>query len=307
MPARNTAATLSRTLEALRTQDLAATVEVVVVDDASEDATAAVAERAGVRVVRLARQHGPAGARNAGIAATGAPVIAFTDADCVPDPGWLGAIMEAMDHADLVQGPVLPDPAVPVGPFDRTLHLTGPSPRFETANLGIRRSFAEAVGGFEPFVAAAGGPSEGHFGEDAVFGWRVCRSGARLRFAPDAVVHHAVFLRGPRAFVAERRRLRFFPALVREVPELRGSMPNHVFLSGRTRRFDAALLGVVAATRRRRLWPLLLALPYVRRDLRTWAALTRGGVRENAVLVAADGVGLAALLRGSAAARRLLL
>jgi hypothetical protein len=48
-------------------------------------------------------------------------------------------------------------------------------------------------------------------------------------------------------------------------------------------------------------------VPYARRDLRTWSPLTRGGLRENAVRVAADAVGLAALVRGSIAARRLLL
>ena len=43
-------------------------------------------------------------------------------------------------------------------------------------------------------------------------------------FADRALVHHAVFPRGPRGFIAERWRLRFFPALVREVPELRGGL-----------------------------------------------------------------------------------
>jgi len=52
---------------------------------------------------------------------------------------------------------------------------------------------------------------------------------------------------------------------------------------------------------------MVLALPYVRRDLRTWAPATRSGIRENAALIAADAVGLAALLRGAVAARRVLL
>jgi ABC-type amino acid transport substrate-binding protein len=309
VPARNCAGTLPRTLAALAAQDYPGPVEVVVVDDCSDDDTAALAERAGVRVVRLDRQHGPAGARNAGIAATGAPLIAFTDADCAPAPGWLAAIVAALADADLVTGPVHPDPGVAVGPFDRTLHLTGPSPRFETANLAVRRAQAEAVGGFERFAPAAGGPGpqDGHFGEDAVFGWRVRRSGGRIAFAPAALVHHAVFGRGPRDYVAERWRLRFFPALVREIPELRGTLPGGVFLSPRSRRFDAALAGGALAVARRSAWPLAFAVPYARRDLRTWSPLTRGGLRENAVRVAADAVGLAALVRGSIAARRLLL
>ncbi|MEJ7784875.1 MAG: glycosyltransferase [Solirubrobacteraceae bacterium] len=312
VPARNSSVTLPRTLAALADVEIDGGMELVVVDDASDDDTAAVAERAGVRVVRLERQAGPAGARNAGIAATRAPLIAFTDADCVPSARWLGALVRGLETADLVTGPVHPDPEVLVGPFDRTLHLTAASPRFETANLAVRRSTADRVGGFEPFVPGAEPgirprPDQGHFGEDAVFGWRARRTGARIAFVPDALVHHAVFPRTPRAFVAERWRLRFFPALVREIPELRTVLPRRVFLSARTCRFDAALLGAAAAAQRRRAWPIVLALPYVRRDLRTWAPATRSGIRENAALIAADAVGLAGLLRGAVAARRVLL
>src|SRR4051794_19155398 len=315
VPARNSAELVGLALAAIPREIAAGPVEVIVVDDASEDDTAAVAERAGAKVVRLAAHSGPAGARNAGIAAASAPLIAFTDADCVPAPGWLEAIVAALGDADLVTGPVLPDPENPPGPFDRTLHLPAASPRFETANLAVRKETAQAVGGFEPFVPAPGEPErglrprpdQGHFGEDVVFGWRARRLGARVAFADDAVVHHAVFPRDARGYVLERWRLRYFPALVREVPELRESSPARYFLSARTRRFDLALAGAALAMRRRSLLPLALAVPYVRRDLRTWSPFSRGGVRENAARVAADAVGLAGLLRGSIAARRLLL
>src|SRR3954453_8183767 len=93
VPARRAAPLLERALAALRAQDFAGEAELVVVDDASTDETARVAGRAGARVVRLAEQSGPAGARNAGIAATSAPLIAFTDADCEPEPGWLSAVV----------------------------------------------------------------------------------------------------------------------------------------------------------------------------------------------------------------------
>ena len=315
VPARNSADTIERTLQALAVTDFAGSYELVVVDDDSTDDTAAVAERHGARVVRLAEQSGPAGARNAGIAATSAPLIAFTDADCTPTPGWLAAVVDALGDADIVTGPVLPDEGVDVGPFDRTLRLEEGSPRFETANLGVRRATAEAVGGFEPFAPVDGRPEpglrprpdQGHFGEDVVFGWRAVRAGARRAFARDALVHHAVFPRDASGYVVERWRLRYFPALVREVPELRDTMPARVFLSRRTLRFDAALAGLALAAARRSPLPLALAVPYVRRDLRTWSPFTRNGLRENAARVAGDAVGLAALLRGAVSARRLLL
>ena len=171
-------------------------------------------------------QSGPAAARNAGLAAARAPLIAFTDADCEPTPGWLSALTAALGDADIASGPVQPAPGAPPGPFARTLSIGRESPLFQTANLAVRREIAERVGGFEPFTPVAGQRTglrptveEGHFGEDAVFGWRARRTGAQTVFAADAVVHHAVFPRGARAYIAEHWRRRFFPALVREVPE----------------------------------------------------------------------------------------
>lgn len=305
VPARDAAATLPRTLRALAAQAVPGGHEVVVVDDGSVDATGELAAAAGARVVRLAQALGPAGARNAGVAATTAPLLAFTDADCEPAPGWLAALVAALAQADLVTGPVLP--ASDPGPWDRTLHLTGPSPLFETANLAVRREAFDRVGGFTAVATGPGlrprAPHE-HFGEDARFGRWALRAGARSAFAQDAVVHHAVFARGPGAFVAERWRLRFFPALVRELPELRRSFPAGLFLSRRTARTDLAVAGLALAARRRQPLALLAALPYLAgcvpggRPWQPWA-LKRG-----LVLAAADLTGCAALAVGSLAARR---
>lgn len=311
VPARNASALLARALDGLAAGDPSPLAEVVVVDDASTDDTARVAAERGARVVRLERQSGPAAARNAGIAASRGELLVFLDADCVPAPGWLEALMVALEDADLVMGAVLPDPSAPVGAFDRTLRRTAASPLFETANLGVRRSTAAAAGGFEAFAPVAGRPElglrprveDGHFGEDVVFGWRARRQGARVAFVADAVVHHAVFARGPRGYVAERWRMRYFPALVREVPELRDVLPGRLFLSRRTARFDLAVLGALLGIAARSGWPLFLALPYARRDLGSG----RRRVLHAPVLVAGDVVGLAALMRGAVAARRLLL
>src|SRR3954452_3482097 len=68
--------------------------EVVIVDDASQDDTPAVLERAlagplDLRVLRQAEGGGQAAARNAGWRAATAPVVAFTDDDCVCARDWL--------------------------------------------------------------------------------------------------------------------------------------------------------------------------------------------------------------------------
>lgn len=57
--------------------------EIIVVDDASGDASAAIAAAAGVRVIALAEQHGPAYARNRGAEAARGEILFFVDADVV--------------------------------------------------------------------------------------------------------------------------------------------------------------------------------------------------------------------------------
>src|SRR4051794_10649408 len=103
---------IGRTVAAAVAQEFDGEFEVVVVDDGSRDATAIAAREAGARVVSNASALGPADARNAGVAATDAPLIAFTDADCVPAPGWLRAGVAAVAESGLVQGRVEPEAGV---------------------------------------------------------------------------------------------------------------------------------------------------------------------------------------------------
>jgi glycosyltransferase involved in cell wall biosynthesis len=314
VPARNAADFLPRLFAALDRSTYPGPWETVVVDDASTDATAQLAEEWGARVVRMEKQSGPAASRNAGLATARAPLIAFTDADCEPCRDWLSLLTRGLGEADIVLGPIRPTPGVPRTAFDRTLSTGRESPLFETANLAVRRDLVERVGGFESFAPVAGVRTglrptvdQGHFGEDAVFGWRARRAGARVAYVDDALVHHAVFPRGARGYIAERWRLRFFPALVREVPELRSRLTWRYFLTERTALFDLAVLGIGASLASGRRAPLLAALPYLKRRLIWRRAWRRSVARRNAAMVIGDAVGFVALVRGSAAARRLLL
>ena len=101
-------ARLGLCLDALVRQNYAADrVEIIVADNGSPAGEAAVREAiAGRARLVLAPEKGAGPARNAGAAAAEGEVLAFTDADCVPEPGWLAAGVAALAGADLVGGRV---------------------------------------------------------------------------------------------------------------------------------------------------------------------------------------------------------
>jgi glycosyltransferase involved in cell wall biosynthesis len=304
IPARDAEATIGRAVRAAVAQELDGEFEVVVVDDGSRDDTARVAADAGARVVSNAAALGPADARNAGVAQAKAPLIAFTDADCVAAPGWLAAGVRALERADLVQGHVEPEPGVSVGPFDHTIAVREETGLYETANVFVKREWFDRVGGFRPFLD----PAQGHFGEDLVFGWELRRAGGRTVYADDALVHHDVVRRDRAAFLAERRRLRLFPEVTRAVPELRASRWYlRLFLSPRTAKFDLAIVAVLAAIVTRRPLLVLLAIPYARTTFWSHRWWQRAVARQNLTQVAGDLIGLAALIEGSAKTGRVVL
>jgi glycosyltransferase involved in cell wall biosynthesis len=306
VPARDAGATIGRTLAGVAAQELDGSVEVIVVDDGSVDATPEVVRATGATVLRGAGE-GPAAARNRGAAAARAPLLAFVDADCEPAPGWLAAGVRALQDADLVQGGVREPPDSAVGPYDRGIWVRDESQLFETANLMVRRELFERIGGFESWLR----PRRGiELGEDVWFGWRARRAGARIAFSGEALVHHAVHTRGPGGWVGERARLRFFPAMAERIPELREAFfYRRWFLSSRSAAFDLALGAAVYGIARRRAAPVALAaVPYARllvRDARRWGWRRAPAIA--VVRVIGDAVGAGALVAGSVRARSLLL
>lgn len=99
IPAHDEAPLIGATLDAIArsTAWLGEDVEVIVVDDASSDDTAAIARRHGARVLQVeARQI--AAARNAGAAGARGDRLLFVDADTLANPGVVTALMTAMDR-----------------------------------------------------------------------------------------------------------------------------------------------------------------------------------------------------------------
>ncbi|MEM8761253.1 MAG: glycosyltransferase family A protein, partial [Pseudomonadota bacterium] len=98
IPVFNDAGGLARCLDALARQTDAAPFEVIVVDNGS-DPPLDPATLPALPSLRLIRETAPGSyaARNAGIAAARAAILAFTDADCRPRPDWLAAGHAAID------------------------------------------------------------------------------------------------------------------------------------------------------------------------------------------------------------------
>ena len=181
---------------ALRDED-----EAVVVDSASTDpAVRRVAEAAGFRVVRAPRP-GLALARNVGIAATTAPLVAFTDDDCRPRPEWTALV--AAHFADpvvgFVTGRVLPDredgPVVAVKTDDEACRYDGaqdPAGTGHGANMAMRRVALEAIGGFDEILGAG---TSFFAGEDHDVFYRLLRLGWAGVYDPEIVVVHSQWRR----------------------------------------------------------------------------------------------------------------
>ncbi len=176
-----------------------ASVPVIVVDDASQRPTAVrrVVEQHGGRLIALRQNVGPAGARNAGLAAVTTPFVAFIDSDMVIDADTLPLLLR--HFSDPRVGLVAPrvaglEPAE--GPNWITRYEAARSSLdlgSEPANVrpGAKVSWlpaaclvarTEAIGiGFTPGMRVA---------EDVDLVWRLVDAGWRVRYEPAVEARH---------------------------------------------------------------------------------------------------------------------
>jgi glycosyltransferase involved in cell wall biosynthesis len=257
----NRAPLLERLVGALNAQTLpAADFEIVIVDDCSTDGTAEALDRLArhsrvpLRVLRQAMNQGPAVARNRGAAEARADVIAFTDDDCVPSPGWLSAGLELAGPGRIVVGRTDPAPGQPEGRFSRTVRVR--DTRFmQTCNVFYGRAELIANGGFDSRFRRAAG-------EDTELGMRLQALGASAVFCEEALVHHDV---RPSSFRAALReawgKWIDLPLVVKLHPSLRGRLPWRIFWKESHLYMIAALPAVAAAALSP--WLLLGAVPWL--------------------------------------------
>jgi GT2 family glycosyltransferase len=197
---------LPRCLAALRAQDAADRCQVIVVDDASGDATGAVLDAAVAgwpKLIRITQpvNRGPAAARNVGIAAATGPLILFIDDDIVAPPTLVSQHLARHATADPLRGVVGKvdwHPDVPVNSFMAWLDTTelqfrfatmreGPVAKpweaFYTCNLSVPRHLLQDAGGFDerfPYPAF----------EDTDLGIRLTERGFHLDYRPSVLAWH---------------------------------------------------------------------------------------------------------------------
>jgi hypothetical protein len=255
---------LAFTLDALVHQTLSPSrFEVIIVRDGGSLPSGCSWSRLNVRNMRQSGP-GPSTRRNRGWRAARGQLVAFTDDDCRPAPGWLETMLDAYraaaDEGVILQGRTAPDPDELhlLRGLARTVRSRGPNPWFPTCNLAIPRRMLERLEGFDERFA--------FHCEDTELGLRAEALGARLIYVDDAVVWHAVHPRSLRAALRDAGQRHGEPKVVARHPRQRDALYMGLFVNEEHARVALAGVGLLFAVKR----PLLAALtayPYMVRKL----------------------------------------
>jgi glycosyltransferase involved in cell wall biosynthesis len=304
-------------LHALAEQDLEGErFEVVVAHDSRDPETEALLREhplaAAGRLRHIAFAPGsqpPSVKRDAAWRASAAPLVAFTDDDCRPEPGWLRSLMHACERApgQVVQGATVPDPEeahlLHAAGHVRSMAVTPPHWHAHTCNIAYPRALLERVGGFDDL-----GPSAA--GEDTDLFLRVRQAtGAGIAAAPDAIVRHAVEVLSLRGVLRATARWEQLALVLRRHPRLRRRITLGVFWKpSHAWALLALAAGAAGAARRRPAVAAAGALPWVLHDVAPGRprAVARA-LRAAPARALVDVAEIAVLARGSVRHRTLFL
>lgn len=197
IPVYNRAEELSQCLSSLKSMDYPGDrLEIIVVDDASQDQTAAVARRFGARLFIQPHNQGQSAARNVGASAAQGEIVAFIDSDCIADSQWIKELV-----------PFFQDPRIAlVGGYVGAYYREKPLDRYEavcsalnmgseqvlgqgsqsvfyvpTCNMLIRKDEYTKIGGLDEKLRV---------GEDVDLCWRLMAEGHHLVYVPKGMVKH---------------------------------------------------------------------------------------------------------------------
>ena len=193
VPFRNVERHFASMLESLTWQEPTSAMEILAVDNGSDDRSRSIAEsfadRLNLKILEALDRRNASYARNVGVRASTCDKLLFADADDQLAPGYVAAMTAALDHhrfvtsrvdsmalnpewVQLAHGDPWQADSVPVG-FD-FMPVTGP-------NVGLRRELFDASGSY---------PEDFSGCQDIVFAWRVQLAGASIHFVPEAVYRY---------------------------------------------------------------------------------------------------------------------
>lgn len=187
IPVKDGEAFVGQAIESVLAQDHPR-VELIVIDDGSEDGTASVVEAYPASKLIRQRSCGPAAARNVGIAASAGELITFLDADDVAQPqrvrvqaGYLAANPDV--GAVLTRQEVFLEPGIDRPRWLRRDSLIGDELGVQSESVMVRRSVVEAWGGFDPSLRYAEGME-----------WlgRLRDRGVRVALLPDVLTQRRI-------------------------------------------------------------------------------------------------------------------
>ena len=198
IPVLDRAGELARCLESIRQIDYPREkIELIVVDDGSQDDSAQVARSYGAQVVSSGGvRRGPAAARNVGAAQASGELLAFIDSDCTASPGWLvelvhlfrddrlaavGGQVEGMCDSSSVDRYEAVMSSLSLGSRERFGNSGDDTFYLPSCNLLVRRALFLSVDGFEDSM---------HVGEDVDLTWRLRDAGWTIAYLPAGRIFH---------------------------------------------------------------------------------------------------------------------
>lgn len=197
VPVRNRADDIAACLESLlRLHYPMEKLDLIVVDDASEDRTAEVVYTFPVHLISVAQRSQASFCRNVGAQQARGEILAFIDSDCQADPLWLrellpalrepgigivGGLVDSVFEAKALDRYEKVKSSLSMGPWFRR---SGETDRFfyvPSCNLLTRKDLFAELGGFRADL---------HVGEDVDYCWRVQDRGYEVEYRPRGKIFH---------------------------------------------------------------------------------------------------------------------
>jgi mycofactocin system glycosyltransferase len=210
IPVRNRQVDIAACLESLlRLQYPMEKLDLIVVDDASEDRTAEVVSSFPVRLIPVATQSQASFCRNLGAQQARGEILAFIDSDCQADALWLrellpsfreprigvvGGLVDSVFEAKAVDRYEKVKSSLNMGPCFRRSEEKDRFFYVPSCNLLTRKDLFARLGGFRADL---------YVGEDVDYCWRVQDRGYEVEYRPRGKIFHR-HRNSPWAFCSRR-------------------------------------------------------------------------------------------------------